>query len=298
MRLTAFVFSVLFAASVDAALQPADRSSIDKALGATGTYTPGEDTHRLTFPRNDVRVTVDGTPLHPFMGLTSWAAFTSGHAGAMVMGDLVLFEDEVNPVMFVALNEGLAVTALHNHFFYDNPRVFFMHISGDGLAGPLAAKVRKALDKVAELRRVTPEPARQFGGPPVDRVSSIDGAGLNQIFRDKGQVNNGMYKIAFGRKVTMHGHSAGNQMGVNTWAAFFGSSGNAYVDGDFACTPAELQIVLKGLRSRGINIVAIHNHMAGEEPKLVFLHYWGKGRADQLAIAIRATLDEQSRAGR
>lgn len=294
MRITAWAWPVLLSVSfLEAALAPADRQAIDKALGATGTYTAAEDTHRLTFPRTDVKVSVDGTPLHPFMGLTSWAAFTTGPGGAMVMGDLVLFEDEVNPVMFAALNEGLEVTALHNHFFYENPRVFYMHISGGGAAARLAAAVRKALDKVTELRRLSPEPAKQFSGPPVDRVSSIDGAALNQIFRSNGQSNNGMYKIQFGRRVTMHGHAAGNQMGVNTWAAFFGTPANAFVDGDFACTAAELQTVLKGLRSRGINIVAIHNHMAGEEPKLVFLHYWAKGRADQLAIAIRSTLDEQ-----
>ena len=294
MRVTALALPVLLSASLEAALSTIDRKAIDQALGATGNYTAAEDTYRLTFPRTDVKVTVDGTPMHPFMGLTSWAAFTSGHAGSMVMGDLVLFEDEVNPVMFVALTERLAVTALHNHFFYDNPRVFFMHISGDGPAGQLGAAVRKTLEKVAELRRVNPEPARQFSGAPVGRVSSIDGAALNQIFRSNGQTNNGMYKIQFGRRVTMHGHAAGNQMGVHTWAAFFGTQANAFVDGDFACTSEELQTVLKGLRSRGINIVAIHNHMAGEEPKLVFLHYWGKGRADQLAIAIRSTLDEQS----
>lgn len=287
-------------AACAASLGPADRQAIDKALGAAGTYTAAEDTHRVTFPRGDVKVSVEGMPIHPFMGLTSWAAFTTGPGAgaAMVMGDLVLFEDEVNPVMSAALNAGLEVTALHNHFFFDSPRVMFMHIGGHGKPALLAASVRKALDKIAEVRRQSPEPARKFAGDSVPPVSSIDQNALNTIFRSTGQYNNGMYKVSFGRAVTMHGHAASNQMGVNTWAAFFGTPANAFVDGDFACTSDELQAVLRGLRARGINIVAIHNHMSGEEPRLVFLHFWGRGRADQLAIALRSVLDEQKGQGR
>ena len=280
-----------------AGLSVEQRQSIDKILGGTGAYTEAESTHRLTFPRGDVKVSVDGTPLHPFMGLTSWAAFTPGaNNSAMVMGDLVLFEDEVNPAMSAALDSGLEVTALHNHFFFDNPRVMFMHVGGSGSAEKLAAGVRKALDAVREIRRVTAEPTRQFGGAAIPPLSVIDAPGINGILRTVGQVNGGMYKASFGRTVSMHGSAAGNQMGVNTWAAFFGSMDQTFVDGDFACARHELQTVLKGLRRRGINIVAIHNHMAGEEPALVFLHYWGKGRAAELAVALRAVLDEQAKA--
>ena len=280
-----------------AGLTSEQRQSIDKTLGATGTYTAAEDTHRLTFPRADAKVMVDGTALHPFMGLTTWAAFTGGPGNmAMVMGDLVLLEDEVNPVMSAALDNGLEVTGLHNHFFFDHPRVMFMHIGGAGTAESLAAAVRKTLDAVQLIRRVSPEPTRQFAGPPVPPLSSIDSAGLNGILRTSGQVNGGMYKATFGRTVSMHGRPAGNQMGVNTWAAFFGSMGQSFVDGDFACLRHELQIVLKGLRRRGINVVAIHNHMVGEDPPLVFLHYWGKGRAAELAVALRAVMDEQAKA--
>ena len=272
-----------------AGLSVEQRQSIDKILGTAGVYTAAENTHRLTFPRSDVKVTVDGTALHPFMGLTSWAAFTAGASNAaMVMGDLVLFEDEVNPAMSAALDSGLEVTALHNHFFFDNPRVMFMHIGGSGVAETLAASVRKALDAVREIRRVSAEPTRQFGGSPVPPLSLIDGPGINGILRTIGQVNGGMYKASFGRTVSMHGTPAGNQMGVNTWAAFFGSMDQTFVDGDFACARHELQTVLKGLRRRGINVVAIHNHMAAEEPPLVFLHFWGKGRAAELAVALRA----------
>ena len=293
---TVAIFTVAFRLAA-AGLTEADRQSIDKALGGAGVYTPAEDTHRLTFPRGDLKVAVDGTPMHPFMGLTSWAAFTGGAGGgAMVMGDLVLVEDEVNPAMSAALEAGLEVTALHNHFFYDNPRVMFMHIGGAGKPEALAASVRKALEAVRDIRRLSPEPGRQFAGAPVAPLSSIDATGMNGILRTIGQVNGGMYKVTFGRAVSMHGSQAGGQMGVNTWAAFFGSMAQAFVDGDFACTRNELQTVLKGLRRRGINIVAIHNHMAGEEPALVFLHYWGKGRAAEMAVALRAVLDEQAKA--
>jgi hypothetical protein len=286
------------AVRLDAAtLTAAQRQAIDKVLGATGTYYAAEDTHRLAFPRNEAKVTVDGTALHPFMGLTSWAAFTAGPNNAVVvMGDLALIEDEVNPVMSAALEGGLEVTALHNHFFFDNPKVMFMHIGGSGPAETIAAGVRKALDAMREVRRLTPEPARQFAGPPVAPLSTIDAEGINGILRTTGQVNGGMYKVSFGRTVAMHGVKAGNQMGVNTWAAFFGSMDRAFVDGDFACTRLELQIVLKSLRRRGIYIVAIHNHMSGEDPPLTFLHYWGKGRAAELAVALRAVLDEQAKA--
>ena len=280
-----------------AGLSAVQRQSIDKILGGAGVYTAAENTHRLTFPRNDVKVTVDGTALHPFLGLTSWAAFTAGaNNSVMVMGDLVLFEDEVNPAMSAALDSGLEVTALHNHFFFDNPRVMFMHVGGSGEPETLAASVRKALDAVREIRQVSAEPTRQFGGRPVPPVSLIDARGLNGILRTMGQVNGGMYKASFGRTVSMHGAAAGNQMGVNTWAAFFGSMDQTFVDGDFACARHELQTVLKGLRRRGINVVAIHNHMAGEEPAMVFLHFWGKGRAAELAVALRAVLDEQAKA--
>ncbi len=295
-----FLVAITFAAvqlAAAAGLTAEQRQSIDKVFGAAGTYTAAEDTHRLTFPRADAKVTVDGTALHPFMGLTSWAGFTSGPGNAvMVMGDLVLLEDEVNSTMSVALDNGLEVTGLHNHFFFDNPRVMFMHIGGAGTAESLAAAVRKTMDAAKLIRRVSPEPTRQFAGPPVPPVSSIDSGGLNGILRTVGQVNGGMYKATFGRTVSMHGRPAGNQMGVNTWAAFFGSMGQAFVDGDFACLRHELQTVLKGLRGRGINVVAIHNHMVGEDPPLVFLHYWGKGRAAELAVALRAVMDDQAKA--
>ena len=262
--------------------------------GAKGTYTADEDVYRVTFPRTDVKVAVEGRGMHPFMGLTSWAAFTSdGRGGVMVMGDLVLFEDEVNSVMSVALEQGLEVTALHNHFFYESPRVMFMHIGGSGPAEQLASAVRKALDQVRAVRASRPIPASGFGGPAVPDSSSITAAVIDGVLGVKGQTNAGMYKAQLGRKAIMHGQAVANQMGVNTWAAFAGTDDSAFVDGDFAMLIDEVQPVLKALRRAGVNIVAIHNHMTHEEPQFVFLHYWGKGPARQLALAVKAGLDAQ-----
>ena len=272
-------------------LTDAQKAAIDQSTGATGSYDQAEGVHKVTFPRNDVKVAVDGWAFQPFMGITSWAAFTpTGENEVMVMGDLTLFEDEVNPVMSVALDNGLEVTALHNHFFYDNPQVMFMHIGGHGTVENLAGAVRKAVDKVAEIRKAAPAPARGFGAPEIPAESSITPGPIDTILGVSGASNNGMYKATIGRPAKMHGHQIGAQMGVNTWAAFAGSDSAAFVDGDFAVHEDELQPVLKTLRTAGINIVAIHNHMIHDEPRFIFLHYWGKGPAAGLAQGLKSAL--------
>ncbi len=278
------------------ALSEVQRAKIDQLTGAKGVYTAEEDVYKVSFPRTDVKVAVEGRGMHPFLGLTSWAAFTPDpHQEAMVMGDLVLFEDEVNPVMSAALDHGLEVTALHNHFFFDNPRVMFMHIGGSGSVERLAAAVRKALDTVREIRAGSPSPGKSFSGAAAPDASAVSAAALDAILGVKGQANNGMYKAVIGRHAKMHGKEVGNQMGINTWAAFAGTDQNAFADGDFAMQKSEVQAVLKALRQGGIHIVAIHNHMTHEEPQYVFLHYWGKGPAAELAKTLKTALETQSR---
>ena len=273
-------------------LTDAQKAAVDEITGAQGRYTESEDVYKVTFPRNEVPVTVDGQAFQPFMGITSWAAFTPvSESEVMVMGDLTVFEDEVNPVMTVALDSGLEVTALHNHFLYDQPRVMFMHIGGRGSIKPLAKAVRSAIDKVGEIRVASPQPATGFGGPDIPAESSITAATIDRILDVKGNVNNGMYKVAIGRKASMHGREFATQMGVNTWAAFAGSDESAFVDGDFAMHESEVQGILKILRAGRINIVALHNHMIGDEPRFVFLHYWGKGSTEDLARALKPALD-------
>jgi protein-tyrosine-phosphatase len=292
--LAAFLVALFLTAPLLAAVSDAQRSAIDQITGVKGAYTADEDVYRVNFPRTDVKVAVEGRSMHPFLGLTSWAAFTPhSQTELMVMGDLVLFEDEVNPVMSVALDNGLEVTALHNHFFFDSPRVMFMHIGGSGTAERLATAVARAMDKVKEIRKANAQPTAKFAGLAVPETNSITASTIDGILGVKGQVNAGMYKVSLGRKATMHGKSVSNQMGVNTWAAFAGTDEAAFVDGDFAMLESELQPVLKALRKAGINVVAIHNHMTNEEPQYVFLHYWGKGQAASLAKGLRSALDTQ-----
>jgi len=276
-----------------------DTTKVDQAIGAKGTWIEAEGVYKVTFPRSDVKVSIDGRAMEPFMGLTSWAAFQSGKAAeAMVMGDLVLFQDEVNPAMSAALDNGLSVTALHNHFFFDDPKVFFMHIAGEGPTDRLAAAVRSAMDAAQGVRKSQPEPTKSFGVSTVPAASAITAQPLEEILGMKGQSKNGMFKVVLGRTVKMScGCSVGKEMGVNTWAAFAGTDEQALVDGDFACLPGELQPTLKALRKSGINVVAIHNHMEDESPRVIFLHYWGIGRASELATSIKSALQAQQASG-
>jgi hypothetical protein len=268
-----------------------DTGRIDELTGLKGKMNEKEGVYKVTFPRNDVKVVVDGWTMPPFMGLGTWAAFTKGaHTEAMVMGDTVLFEDEVNPVMSVALDNGLSVTALHNHFFFDQPKVYFMHIEGEGTVDKLAGGVRKIYDTTKAIRGPSAKPAASFPTPgqsPLPEKSSITAAPLNEIFGMQGESKDGMVKFTIGRPAKMHGTSINKDMGVNTWAAFAGSDDNAIVDGDFAVTEDELQPVLKSLLENKVNIVAIHQHMTHEEPRIMFFHYWGRGRAKDLAQAVK-----------
>jgi Domain of Unknown Function (DUF1259) len=264
---------------------------IDELTGLKGKLNEKEGVYRVTFPRADLPVTVDGWKMPPFMGLGTWAAFTKGaHTDAMMMGDTVLFEDEVNPVMSVAFQNGLSITALHNHFFFDHPKVYFMHIEGAGTVDELAGGVRKVYDKIKEVRGASPQPKESFGAKALPEKSSITAQPLNDVIGTKGDENNGMVKFTIGRPATMHGVKIDKDMGVNTWAAFAGTDDDAIVDGDFAVTEDELQGVLKALRAANINIVAIHSHMTHEQPRILFFHYWGRGPAKQLAEAVKSGL--------
>ena len=283
-----FIIGLILAAFTCASLAAdLDTAKIDNLTGLKGKMNEKEGVYKVTFPRNDVKVVVDGWTMPAFMGLGTWAAFTSTQNGAMVMGDTVLFEDEVNAAMSAALDNGLNVTALHNHFFFDRPKVYFMHIEGEGTADKLAGAVRKVYDSIKETRAANPQPKDFFGDKPLPEKNSISAAPLNEIFGTQGESKDGMVKFTFGRPAKMHGVTLGNAMGVNTWAAFAGSDDNAIVDGDFAVTEDELQPVLKSLLKERINIVAIHQHMTHEEPRIMFFHYWGRGSAKDLANAVK-----------
>jgi len=266
-----------------------DTGKIEELTGAKGVFNETEGVFKVTVPRSDLTVMAAGVRLTPPMGLTSWAAFKPASKHTVVMGDMVLLEDQVNAVMDVALDSGLEVTALHNHFFWDSPKVMFMHIGGMGDEAKLAGAVGKVFVKIKETS----------GGkgdvPTVDidpAKSSLDPKKIDAILGKSGELKDGVYKVTMGRVTTMHGETMGSTMGVNTWAAFAGSDDKAVVDGDFAMLESELQGILKALRGAGINVVAIHHHMINSKPTIIFLHYWGKGPADKLATGFKAALDE------
>jgi Domain of Unknown Function (DUF1259) len=272
-----------------------DADAIGAAAGAKATTT-ADGVVRLAWARNDVKVEVDGMPLKPFAGLGSWAAFTAASHGAMVMGDTVVFQDEVSPAMDAAFAHGLDVTGLHNHFFFDQPKVYFMHIGGMGEPDKLAAGVKAVWDAIKHVRAENPKPAAHFAGE-APKAGHIDAAAIEKALGVKPETQDGVVKVTIKREGQMHHVKVGGSMGLTTWAAFNGSDDLAAVDGDFIMTAAEVQPVLHALRKAGIHIVALHNHMIGEQPAFYFTHFWGKGKAEELATALKSALDAQKEAG-
>ena len=273
------VIAVLIAAQA-AAL---DTARIEQLTGLKGQLDEKEHVFKVSYPRGDIAASVGGVKLVPRLGLTAWAAYGGGGAHTMVMGDVVLTSEQVDAAMGAALDNGLEVTALHNHFLGDSPKVMFMHIGGLGDEAKLAAAVGKVfatLKEKGDLLSAEIDPA----------MSTLDAGKLDAAFGKKGELKDGVYKIAWGRAAKMHGMAAGNALGVNTWAALAGADGKAVIDGDFAMLETELQDVLKALRRGGLRIVAIHSHMAGEQPRILFLHYWGIGAAAELAATVKAAL--------
>jgi hypothetical protein len=274
-----------------AAKAEADDAGIARITGLA-TEVQG-DVVRVSAPRSDLHVEVDGLAMTPFQGFTSWAAFQRVGEETMLMGDIVATEREADAALGAALDAGLEVTALHNHFFFEKPRVFFMHIGGMGPTETLARGVKATLDAVKAASAGSHEAG--FGGPAIPTPSHIEPAPLEEILGARGVSKDGMVKFVIGRSARMHGTEVGSAMGVNTWAVFSGAPEAAAVDGDFAMLEGELQPVLKALHRGGIHVVAIHNHMTHEEPRFVFLHYWGKGRATDLARVLKTALDTQGR---
>ena len=274
-----------------------DTAALDQTIDSKGDYIADEGVYKFSKSRKDLSIKVGGWTVPGFMGVGSWAAFTAMPGGqVMLMGDNALLEDEVGPAMRAALDNGLSVTGLHNHFAFDQPKVYFMHIEGMGDPVKLAAAVRKVFDAPDQVRGGSASPTNGFAADAPARENRISGEPLAQILGARGQAMDGMYKVTIGRKATAHGMSVGKEMGVNTWAGFAGTDDAAVVDGDFAMHEDELQPVLKALLASGINVVAIHQHMTGEQPRIMFLHYWGQGRAADLARGVKSALDRTSTA--
>jgi hypothetical protein len=295
MRIAVAVAALSTLCSLNSLAAPAkpalpDGARIEELTKLKGKMDEKAGVFKVSAPRTDLKVTAAGVRMTPPMGLTSWAAFTRAGKHTVVMGDTVMTEDQVNPVMSVALDQGLEVTALHNHFFWDSPKVMFMHIGGMGDEEQLARAVGAVFAKIAETSGGKGETPRADIDPA---KSTLDVKALDGVFAGHGapgEYKDGVYKIVVGRSAKMGGHTMGKAMGVNTWAAMAGAPDKAMIDGDFAMLESELQPVLKALRGHGIDVVAIHQHMSGEQPRVLFLHYWGIGKATDLAAAVVAAL--------
>jgi len=269
------------------AATPLDTATIQRVMGRKGTYNKGE--YKITVPQNDLSVMVDGFKIIPAMGLGTWVAFTPSGNGAMVMGDIVVTETDLKPIQQEIIKQGLTITAIHNHFVRNHPNVMYMHLGGSGNTEQMAQKAKAVLDKVNEIR----------GGDPAKGTASneavqntIDTTQLSEILgQTTGEMNKGVYKFTIGRpdvQLKEHGVPVTTFLGFNTWAAWQGTPEKAAVAGDFTMLEDEVAPVIKALIENGIEVVAVHNHMVHEKPRIFFLHYWGVGKAEQLAYGLRA----------
>lgn len=280
------IVAVLLAMPAVAQEMPAEYQAVLSALGKTGDFKEG--VLKVNVPRNDLHVTIGQRPAPTPFGFGGWVALTKGQGMDVLMGDLVLTEDEVNPVMSAVLQNGLDVTALHNHFFWEQPRIFYMHVHGMGNPADLARRIKPAIELIEQASKKTP------ASSPAATAPTIDGAALAKIIGVPGEQTGSVYKITIGRPdidVREHGARINARMGLNTWAAFTGTDADAMVAGDVAMLEPEVTPVLRALRENGLNVVAIHHHMTDTKPVLIFLHYYGTGPAAALARGVRAAVD-------
>jgi biotin operon repressor len=285
LSLLASILIVAFASVANA--QDIDWKKVDAALGKTATISG--DVHRYGIPRSDLQVTLDGVAIKPALALGGWVAFKPAHGGAMVMGDLVLLETEINPVMAKLLESGLDITAVHNHLLRGSPATFYMHVGGHGDPEKMAAAIRAGLAQ--SKTPFDPPAASPAPAPAID----LDTAKLDETIGVKGQANGGVYQFAVPRRdpITESGVSLNTPMGVATAINFQPTGGGkAAVTGDFVVIGEEVNPMIRALRENGIEVTAIHSHMLTEQPRLIFVHFWANDDAQKLAKGLRAALDK------
>jgi Domain of Unknown Function (DUF1259) len=266
-----------------------DWSKVDTALGKTAAAQG--DVHRYGIPRSDLKVTLEGVTIKPALALGGWVAFEPAKDGTMVMGDIVLTENEVTPVMTKLLQSGIEITALHNHLMRTTPATFYMHIRGHGDPVKLATAIREAL---AESKTPFEPPAASAS--QTDKVD-LDTEKLDQALGSKGKVNGGVYQFSIPRRepVTENGMPVPPAMGTGTVINFQPTgAGKAAIAGDFVVTAEELNPMISALRENGIEVMAIHNHMLEEQPRLFFVHFWANDDAIKLASGLRSALDKMA----
>jgi hypothetical protein len=273
--------------------QEIDWKKVDEAIGRSAAVVSG-DVHRYAFPRSDLNVTLDGVTIRPALALGGWTAFKPMHGGVMIMGDLVLLETEINPVMLKLIQNGAEITAVHNHLLRSSPATFYMHVGGHGDPVKLATAIQTAL---AESRTPLTPPAPPAAQPAID----LDTAQLDQIIGVKGQANGGVYQFAVPRRdpVSESGVqlSPVGPLGVATAIGFQPTGGSkAAITGDFVLTGEEVNPVIQALRSNGIEVTALHSHMLDEQPRLFFMHFWANDDALKLARGLRSALDKTASA--
>jgi hypothetical protein len=269
---------------------PLDTTAIEKIMGVKGRFNNGE--YKVTIPQNDLSIEVDGFKIIPAMGLGTWIDFAPSSDGAMIMGDIVITETDLKPVQQEIIRQGLTISAIHNHFVRNHPNVMYMHLGGSGPTEQIAQKAKAVLDKVKEVRGGDPSKGTASNEAV---ANSLDIVKLDLMLGYKGEMSKGIYKYTIGRPdVTLkeHGVPVTTFMGFNTWAAFQGTPEKAAVAGDFTMLENEVAPVIKALIENGIEVVAVHNHMVHEQPRIFFLHYWGVGNVESLAKGLKAALDQ------
>jgi hypothetical protein len=285
---------VLFASTATAAVSEQTRISIEQAIGHKGSYATEEGVYKIILPREEATIVQDYQTLSPNLGLNSWVAFSSGvHHEAMLAGQFLLLDDEVNPVLDVVLEAGLEVTGLATSCSFQGPHLHTIDVAGLGAFPNLASAFRKGLEAVQRVRRTAAVSPKQSATPTLPIESEIDPGPLDAVLSMKGTSVGGVYKAAIGSRTLLNGELIGREMGMSTWISIAGRDDHALAHGEFIESPDGLRKLLTALRSKGIHIASIRNHTVGEHPQWVFVRFWGEGTAIQLAKAVRYALDVQ-----